>query len=272
VLDTVIKVFIFIFGSLIGSFLNVCIYRMPLGESVVRPRSHCTKCKKMIPWYDNVPFISYILLGGRCRFCKSRISPRYFLVEFLTAGFFLLFYILYGFSYPALMYIVFICGLIVATFVDIAHRIIPDQISIGGIVVGLLFSLLKSYLQPTAYELRPIWDSLIGVIAGGGIIYLTAFLFDLVYFKMLKKGPVDGETTSMGGGDVKFLAMIGAFLGWKAAILTFFLAPFFAAVIGVINLITKKEHTIPYGPFLSLAAVACMFWTSQILRWLFPCF
>ena len=271
-LDTVIKAFVFLFGSVVGSFLNVCIYRMPLGESVVKPRSHCPYCKKTIPWYDNIPFISYALLKGKCRFCKAKISPQYFIVEFLTAGSFLLLYNLYGFSYQALIYIVFICGLIVATFVDIAHRIIPDEISVGGIIVALLFSLLKPYIIPAHYSLLPIWDSLIGVLAGGGIIYLTSFLFDLVYFKLLKKGPVDGETTSMGGGDVKLLAMIGAFLGWKAAILTFFLAPFFGAIIGIVNLIRKKEHTIPYGPFLSLAAVVCMFWTSQILLWLFPCF
>jgi leader peptidase (prepilin peptidase)/N-methyltransferase len=183
-----------------------------------------------------------------------------------------LFYNLYGFSYQALIYTVFICGLIIATFVDIAHRIIPDEISVGGIVVGVVFSFFKPYLAPAKYQLLPIWNSLIGALAGGGIIYLTGFLFDLVYFKLLKKGPVDGESTSMGGGDVKLLAMIGAFLGWKAAILTFFLAPFFGAVMGIVNLIAKKEHTIPYGPFLSLGALVCMFWTNQILLWLFPCF
>jgi leader peptidase (prepilin peptidase)/N-methyltransferase len=262
--------FIFVFGAVVGSFLNVCIYRMPLGESIVWPGSHCTKCKKSIPWYDNIPFLSYIALRGKCRFCKQAISPRYFVVEFLTAGTFLTLYNLYGLSYQALMYTVFICGLIVSTFVDFQHRIIPDEISIGGLIVGLLFSFFKPYVLHVRYDFLPIYDSLLGVVLGGGIIYLTGFLFDLVYFKMLKKGPVDGETSSMGGGDVKLLAMIGAFLGWKAAILTFFLAPFFGAMLGIANLIMKKEHTIPYGPFLSMAAVLCMFWTDKIIFFVMP--
>ncbi|MFA5116234.1 MAG: prepilin peptidase [Candidatus Omnitrophota bacterium] len=262
--------FVFVLGAVVGSFLNVCIYRMPLGESIVWPGSHCTKCKKSIPWYDNIPFLSYIALRGKCRFCKQAISPRYFLVEFLTACAFLIFYNLYGLSYQALVYTVFVCGLIVATFVDFQHRIIPDEISVGGIFAGLLLSLIKPYAAQAKYELLPIYDSLLGVVLGGGIIYLTGFLFDLVYFKMLKKGPVDGETSSMGGGDVKLLAMIGAFLGWKAAVLTFFLAPFFGAMLGLANLIMKKEHTIPYGPFLSMAAVLCIFWTEQIIYFVMP--
>ena len=260
------KIFVLIFGSLIGSFLNVCIHRMPLGESIVRPRSHCPKCKKIIRWYDNIPFISYLALRGRCRFCKEKISLRYFLIELLTAAVFLIFYSRYGISFNLFYYAVFSCGLIVATFVDIQHRIIPDEISVGGIVLGLVLNLIKTYLLPAHYYLLPILDSLLGVIIGAGIIWLTGFLFDLVYFKLLKKGPIQGETESMGGGDVKLLAMIGAFLGWKIAILTFFLAPVFGAIIGVINLVTTKDHTIPYGPFLSLAAFISIFWFQQIIN------
>ena len=124
-------------------------------------------------------------------------------------------------------------------------------------------------LRPFSFNYKPILNSLIGIIAGGGIIYLTAKIFDLIYFKLLKKGPIDGETESMGGGDVKLLAMIGAFLGWKFAIFTFFLAPFFGAVIGIVNLAIRKQHTIPYGPFLSLAAFISLFWADAILRLIF---
>lgn len=260
------EIIVFIFGSLVGSFLNVCIHRMPLEESVVSPRSHCPKCKKTIFWYDNIPFLSYILLKGRCRFCKEKISLRYFIVELLTALLFLLLYSYYGLSFELFYYILFFSGLIVATFVDIQHRIIPDEISIGGILAGLLLNAIMAFnLRTMRYELWTLMNSLFGIIAGGGIIYLTGKAFDLVYFKLLKKPPIDGETESMGGGDVKLLAMIGAFLGWQNAVLVFFIAPFFGAIGGVINLIFKKEHTIPYGPFLALGALVSLFWGSKII-------
>ena len=265
------KIFIFIFGSIVGSFLNVCIYRMPLAQSIIRPRSFCPHCKKTILWYDNIPLLSYIFLGGLCRFCKQRINIRYFIVELLTAVMFLLFYNRHGLSFSFFFYIIFICGLIVATFVDIQHRIIPDEISFGGIIVGFLLSAVKGLrLKPTTYNLKPLLNSFLGILIGGGIIYLTGILFDLVYFRLLKKPPIQGETESMGGGDVKLLAMIGAFLGWQKALVTFFLAPFFGALIGIINLLVKKDHTIPYGPFLALAALISMFWANKIIAFVLP--
>lgn len=270
------KIIIFIFGSVVGSFLNVCIYRLPRGESIVRPSSHCPACKKPIFWYDNIPFLSYILLRGRCRFCKQRISFRYFLIELITAGVFLLFFNHYGLSFSFFFYTVFTCGLIIATFVDLQHRIIPDEISVGGIAVGFLFALAKTFIYPVKFNLKfpivaiflnppPLLDSFLGILFGGGILYLTGKGFDLVYFKLLKKPPIDGETESMGGGDIKLLAMIGAFLGWKAAILTFFIAPLFGTVVGMVNLLIKKEHTIPYGPFLAGAAFLTIFWQFKII-------
>jgi leader peptidase (prepilin peptidase)/N-methyltransferase len=264
------EIIAFISGSLVGSFLNVCIYRMPLGKSVVWPGSHCPQCEKKIPWYDNIPFISYLLLKGRCRFCKQKISLRYLIVELLTAIMFVVLFKQYGLSYEFFYYVVFICALIVATFVDIKHRIIPDEVSIGGIIIGfILFSIKGFNLKPITYSLRPMFNSLLGIIIGGGMIYLSGFLFDLVYFKLFKKPPIQGETESMGGGDVKLLAMIGAFLGWQRAIFTFFLAPLFGAIIGIINLMVKKDHTIPYGPFLSLAAILSLFWFDKIIRLIF---
>jgi leader peptidase (prepilin peptidase)/N-methyltransferase len=265
------KIIAFILGSIAGSFLNVCIHRMPQGESIVWPRSHCPKCKKRIPGYDNIPFISFILLAGRCRFCKQRISLRYPIVELLTALMFVALFNRYGLTYDLFVYALLVCALIVATFVDIQHRIIPDEISIGGIIIGFILSSARGVnLKSFAWHWRPLINSFLGIIIGGGVIYLTGRLFDLIYFKLLKKPPIQGETESMGGGDVKLLAAIGAFLGWQKALLTFFIAPFFGVVIGIINLVSKKDHTIPYGPFLSLAALLSIFWADKILRLLIP--
>lgn len=269
-IDPAIGVFIFIFGSLVGSFLNVCIYRLPRNESVVWPGSHCPHCNKPIPWYLNIPLISYLMLLGRCRYCKKRISARYFAVELLTALVFLAVFARYAIGYQAVMYAVFACGLIIATFVDLEHRIIPDEISLGGIAVGFILNAGRGFRDFTGtYDLGPALDSFLGIIVGGGIIFLMGFVFDLVYFRLLKKPPIQGETESMGGGDVKLLAMIGAFLGWKAAVVTFFIAPFLGIVVGLVNMIVKKDHLIPYGPFLSLAAVISVIWTDRILDFIF---
>ena len=145
------KIVVFIFGTVVGSFLNVCIHRLPLAESIVKPRSYCPACKKPIFWYDNLPLLSYIILGGRCRFCKERISFRYFLVELVTALVFLLFFNYYRLSFNFFFFIVFVCGLIVATFVDLQHRIIPDEISLGGIAVGFLFNAVKTFIYPVNF-------------------------------------------------------------------------------------------------------------------------
>jgi len=264
------KIIAFIFGSIVGSFLNVCIHRMPLGESVVWPRSHCPHCKKKIPGYDNIPFLSFLILRGRCRFCKKRIPLRYLIVELLTAGSFAALFGFYGLSFELFFFAVLVSMLIIATFVDIKHRIIPDEISIGGMIVGFILSSTKGFnLQPLSWDFNPMLNSLLGIIVGGGIIYLTGSLFDLVYFKILKKPPIQGETESMGGGDVKLLAMVGAFIGWQKVLLAFFLAPFLAIVIGIINLLVKKDHTLPYGPFLSLAAVISTFWFDKIIFLIF---
>ncbi|MBI4972265.1 MAG: prepilin peptidase [Candidatus Omnitrophica bacterium] len=260
----------FIFGAIVGSFLNVCIYRMPQGKSVVWPGSHCPLCEKRIPWYDNIPFISYILLEGRCRFCKKIISPVYLIVELLTAIMFVALFNYYRLSYDLFFYIIFISSLLIATFIDIKHRIIPDEISLGGIVLGFILNAVRGFnLRPFSFSPKPAANAFLGIIIGGGIIWLTGFLFDLIYFKLFKRPAIQGETESMGGGDVKLLAMIGAFLGWQRALLTFFLAPFFGAVIGVLNLLIKKDHTIPYGPFLALSAILSIFWFNKILSLVF---
>lgn len=261
------EIAVFVFGLIVGSFLNVCIYRMPREESVVWPRSHCPSCKKRIPGYDNIPLVSFLLLGGRCRFCGNRISLIYPVVELLTALLMLALFRAFGLTYNFFIYMVMLWGLIIATFIDIAYRIIPDEVSVGGIIAGFILSSAAGVvLRPFAFDARPMITSLLGIIIGGGVIYLTGVCFDLVYFKVMKRPPINGETESMGGGDVKLLAMIGAFIGWKGSLATFFLAPIFGAVIGIVNVMVKKDHTIPYGPFLSLGALIYLFWGDVILR------
>ncbi|MFA5090674.1 MAG: prepilin peptidase [Candidatus Omnitrophota bacterium] len=265
------RIIVFIFGSIVGSFLNVCIHRMPQGQSVVWPRSHCPKCKRKIPGYDNIPFLSYIILRGKCRFCRQRISLRYPLVELLTALFFVMFFGIYRLSYEFFFYTLFISELIVAAFIDIKHRIIPEEISIGGIIAGFILSSIRGFnWHPLSFDSAPLLNSLGGIIIGGGAIYLVGFFFDLVYFKILKRPPVEGETSSMGMGDVELLAMIGAFLGWQKALITFFIAPFLAIGIAFLNLLFKKSHVIPYGPFLALAAILSLLWGNKIVCFFIP--
>ena len=255
----------FILGAIVGSFLNVCIVRMPHEKSVVRPRSHCVHCKKQLLWHDNIPFVSYILLKGRCRFCGQKISPRYFIVELVTASTFVFFYRYFGFTPFLFAYLTMVCGFIVATFVDFEHRIIPDEISVGGMIAGLVFSLFVPQLhdiippegQVVAAHLKSLGLSFLGVLVGGGSIYAMGLLGDFLFKK-----------ESMGGGDVKLMAMVGAFLGWKLAILTFFLAPCFGAVYGIVEKLRTKDTTIAYGPFLVAGALISLFKGDILIGWM----
>ncbi len=254
-------------GLLIGSFLNVCIYRMPLEKSIIRPRSHCTQCNHMIAWYDNIPVISFIMLLGRCRFCKKRISVRYAAVEILTSAVFVLLVKQLGFNAVTLIYMALSCGLIAATFIDIDYQIIPDEITYGGMVAGLILSIIFPDLHETANRLYSLRSSFLGLLLGGVLIYAISWIGTIVFKKKLKE---IGEETAMGGGDVKYLAMIGAFLGVKGVIIVFFLAPFFGSIIGIIEKIRKKADIIPYGPYLSIAALITILWGGIIIRTLFP--
>ncbi len=267
----IIPLIFFVFGAIVGSFLNVCIHRMPLNQSIVFPRSHCPSCSKDIVWFDNIPLLSFFILKGRCRHCGKPISLRYPLVEFITGSFFLLMGAIYGAQAQAVYYCLFFSLLCVATFVDIQYQIIPDEISIGGTAAALLLNVLSGIRpQPVIFDWHPVLRSLLGAAAGAGIIYAAGALFDLVYFRILKNPPVEGETSSMGMGDVKLMAMIGAFLGPDKAVMTFFLAPFPGAIAGIINLVFKKSHVIPYGPFLSLAAIFSFLFGHRILAFIIP--
>lgn len=245
---------VFIFGLIIGSFLNVCIYRMPRGESIVCPGSRCTLCKRPIPWYDNIPLLSYLLLRGKCRVCHEKIPFRYFAVEFISALSFLALYINFGFNYIFWVYSLLTACLIVITFIDLEFQLIPDSISITGVFAGIILSVIFPGLQSAFSWQKALLNSVIGALAGGGLIYLTGVLGQMAFKK-----------ESMGGGDVKLMAMLGAFLGWKMAALIFFLAPFFGAPIGVYAKYIKKEDIIPYGPYISLAGFVAMIWGHKIL-------
>lgn len=263
------QIIIFIFGSVIGSFLNVCIFRMPSeGYSLISPPSHCPLCKKPVLWYDNIPVLSFLFLKGRCRFCRERISLQYPLVELLAAFTFLMMYNRYNLSFDFFIYTVFACGLIVATFIDIRWRIIPDEISLGLTALGLIFALIKSLSVLKKFPQIAFIDSLFGAILGGALIYGSGLIGNLIFFKLMKKESIEGETESIGGGDVKLMMMMGSFLGWKLVVLTFFLAPFFGAAVGVYILIFKRSHLIPYGPFLSLAALISLFFGGEIIRFI----
>ena len=252
------KLIVFIFGSIIGSFLNVCIYRLPKGKSVINPPSSCPKCAKFIRWYDNVPLISYIVLRGRCRSCKDRISLRYFIVELITALVLTALFTVFGLSPKFFAYSIMSCGLIVATFVDFEISEIPDEVSMGGLVVGLVLSASMPSIFCAASRWHALLASVLGALAGGASIYIIGFLGELAFKK-----------EAMGGGDVKLMAMIGSFLGWKLVALAFFIAPLFGSIVGIILKIRSGRETIPYGPYLSLAALVAVFFGERIMRLLF---
>ncbi len=249
--ELILSVYVFVFGVVFGSFLNVLIYRLPRNEKFVTGRSRCPHCKEQIRWYDNIPLLSYLILGGRCRNCKATISWRYPLIEFLTGAFFLLAFRLYGLSAESGVISLFFALLLVATVIDFQHFIIPDKITYSGMVLGLALS----FVNP---ELRPL-DSLIGLLAGGMSLYLLALAGDFLFKK-----------ESLGGGDIKLAAMLGAFLGWKAIIIIFFGAAVLGLIYAIIRMIVsseaRKSHMIPFGPFLSMAALIALFFGDTIIH------
>jgi len=243
--------FAFCLGAAIGSFLNVCIYRIPAGESIVRPASRCPHCGTAIRWYQNIPIFSFLVLGGKCASCRARISPRYPLVEALTGILFAAVLYDFGFHWATPVYWVFCASLVAITFIDLDHQIIPDVISLPGIVVGFVCSFAIPWVS---------WlDSLIGILVGGGSLFLVA----LIYEMLTKK-------EGMGGGDIKLLAMLGAFLGWRAMLPVIFLSSFLGTLVGVpLMLLTGSDRklAIPFGPFLAASALIWLFRGPQLVRW-----
>lgn len=253
-----LRILFFIWGCAVGSFLNVCIYRLPRNKSIISPRSQCVHCGKAIKWHENIPLLSYIFLKGKCSSCKKPISVRYFIVELLTAVLFVLFYSKFGMTLSLFIFLILMCGLIIATFIDFEYQLIPDSISLGGLALGLLVSFLYPRVFSAISHKTALLNSLCGAIAGGASIYSIG-LFGKALFKK----------EAMGFGDVKFLAMIGSFIGWQKVLFVFFLAPFFGAAVGIILKVRYKIETIPYGPYLSLATVVVILWGDEILGKLF---
>lgn len=243
-------------GLLIGSFLNVCIYRMPRDLSVVRPRSHCPSCKTPIAWYDNIPLASWVLLRARCRRCATHISARYFIVELLTA---LLFYGIawrHGFDVRTPVYCVAASGLVLATFVDLDEMYIPDRVSLGGIALGLVLGPLVPSLHDAVTWWGGLKEALIGAAAGSGLLGFVALAGEKIFKK-----------EAMGMGDVKLVGAIGALMGWPAVVFTFFFSSLFGAVAGLAMIAAKRKgmaSEIPFGPYIALAAVLWMLGGSEL--------
>ncbi|MBF0318884.1 MAG: prepilin peptidase [Nitrospirae bacterium] len=239
-------------GLIVGSFLNVCIYRLPRGLSIVTPPSSCPNCgKKVRPW-QNIPVISYLALMGRCACCKTHISLRYPVVELLNGIFYVLVYMKFGLTAYSIYYMMFMSMLIVITCIDIDYQIIPDVITLPGIVLGLLGSI---FILPDPHlygGVLGIKGSVTGLLVGGVIFYVIA---------VASRG-------GMGGGDIKFMAMAGATLGWKPVLLTIFIGSFAGSVYGVALMVFKgkgRKTRIPFGPFLALGAAISLFYGREII-------
>jgi leader peptidase (prepilin peptidase)/N-methyltransferase len=339
---------------MVGSFLNVCIHRMPRGESLVSPPSHCPHCGYSIPWFLNLPLITWLYLRGRCRNCAIPISPRYFIVELLTGFAFLACWIGYGHqsALVALIYCLFIAGLIAASFIDFEHFIIPDEITIGGAVVGFLLSLLVPALHRVESSAAALEQSILGILLGAGLVYgilrLSKLLYgrqrfelapdtrifftetslklpdreipyEEVFYRKSDTIVVQAKTVemidrcyarvqvrlsptqlrvgndsfkpeevshlevvtdeivvpreAMGLGDVKFMAAIGAFLGWQAVLFSLMLSAMIGAAVGLILVALKRRELsssrLPYGPYIALAAILWIFWGPQMVDWWF---
>jgi leader peptidase (prepilin peptidase)/N-methyltransferase len=345
----------FVLGCIVGSFLNVCIYRMPLGQSIVSPPSHCPHCKYSIPWYLNLPLVTWLSLGGRCKNCGAPISVRYFLVELLTGLMFLGCWLAFGYhsAVLALVYCVFLAGLIVATFIDFEHFIIPDEITIGGMVVGFFTSFFLPQLHGEDTVVGGMMKSLLGLVVGAGLIYSvlrmgklffgrqrvslpseariifsetavhlpdqeipyeeifyrhsdtiklharTIELCDRCYkdvpvrlsllskFLRIGEDEFDPEKMTymeiaateivlpreaMGFGDVKFMAAIGAFLGWQAVIFSLTVSSIIGSIVGITLIVAGKREwssRLPYGPYISIAATIWIFGGPQLVKMFF---
>ena len=229
-----LTVFFFLFGAAIGSFLNVVIYRLPEGKSLVWPGSHCPQCGEKIRWFDNIPILSYIILQGKCRDCGNEISIRYLVVESITAVVYLYAYLHYGISLELLTFLVFTSLLIPISFIDFSTMLIPDSLSISGIIIGLLLSMFRGIIVV----------SCIGAAVGAIYILIIIHIGKAVYKKDV-----------MGYGDIKLAAMIGAFVGWDSFLLTILFSSLFGSLFGLVQIKRGKssmKSLIPYGPFLAI--------------------
>lgn len=253
--SSIIYLWVFFFGACIGSFLNVCIYRIPVGLSVVQPSSRCPHCGAGIRWWQNIPIVSWLLLRGKCSSCMAKISVRYLFVEALTGLLFIEIFIKFGLQPATMVFWIFAAALVAITFIDLDHQIIPDVISLPGIILG--FATVS--LTPLLWS-----SSLLGILLGGGSLWLIAIIYEMLT-----------RNEGMGGGDIKLLAMIGAFLGWKAILPVIFISSCLGTLVGVPLMLLQRKSgklAIPFGPFLSVAAMIWLLWGGPLLRWYFNFF
>jgi leader peptidase (prepilin peptidase)/N-methyltransferase len=237
-----------IFGVIIGSFLNVVIYRLPNNNSIVSPPSSCGSCGHRLGPLDLVPVLSYAFLGGKCRHCGEKISARYPLVELLTGGLFALLFWRYGISIDFIKYAILACILISAGFIDIDHRIIPDRLNLFGLIIGVIFLVIPGS--------RSIKSSLLGFLVGGGFLFIVA---------LISRG-------AMGGGDIKLFAIIGLFLGLEKTILALFLTFILGGIVGILLIALKiksRKDYIPFGPFISIGAFIAIMWYNNLIMYYF---
>ena len=246
----IFSAFVFFAGLCVGSFLNVCIWRIPREESIAWPGSHCPACSHRIAPWDNIPLLSWLILNGRCRHCRAPISPRYFLVELLTGALFTALWLSHGWSPLTPVYLFFVSALVMATFIDFDHLILPDRVTIGGMLLGPLLSFALPSLHGQTESLPALLHSLGGLALGYGILWLVATIGRLV----LKR-------EAMGLGDVKLLGAIGACLGWQAVLFTIFVSSLSGTLVGLALIAARKKELqsrIPYGPHIALAAALWM--------------
>lgn len=244
---------VFVFGICIGSFLNVCIYRLPESKSIAHPRSMCPSCGTLIRFYDNIPIFSYMALRGKCRHCTAHISFRYPVVEFISGMFAVGVFLKYGMGLETLIYFTFIATLLVITFIDIDHQIIPDVITLPGIPIFLAASLALPKIT--------LIESILGILTGGGSLFLVAWLYHLLTRK-----------EGMGGGDIKLLAMMGAIVGWKGVLFTIFVASAVGTLAGMLIIIKSGKTmklAVPFGPFLAIGGIAYILIGPQLIAWYF---
>ena len=234
---------VFCFGLAVGSFANVCIHRLPRKESVVFPGSHCPACSAAVRPRDNIPVISYIVLGGKCRDCATQISPIYSVIETVTAVLLLAGFFKFGLSFDFMVYAAVAPALVIITAIDIEHQIIPDVITLPGIALGLA---VGTYTIGYA-------DSLLGFFVGGGLFYLLAVL----------------SNGGMGGGDIKYISAAGALLGWQKVLLVIFIGALLGSVVGVFQIAVQKKtrkSLIPFGPFLATSTLITLFYGNSLIR------
>ena len=249
-MSTIILILCIVIGLALGSFLNVCIYRIPLKKSILFPNSFCPNCGAKIHAWDNIPLLSFILLKGKCRKCRAKISLQYPLVEFITSALVVITYLHFGWSWEFAAKTILCLLLIAIFFIDLKHRIIPDVITLPGIALGLFFSFFVK--SPS------VVNALIGILVGGVLFYLSAVLGELLFKK-----------ESMGGGDIKLAMMLGAFLGWQKILLVFLLSALLGTIVGTTALLfsknVKETRMIPFGPFLALGSILAIFLGDMLI-------